>query len=309
MKKFKLSRSDSKAGFTMVELSITMAFIAVLLISIAIVTTNIVTIYQKGLTLKAVNSVGRGLIDEFTSAINTAPSVDTVSLCNSLAPGNVAACVKDHAFGYIFHASQNEDGEQYNGIFCTGYYSYIWNTYYSETAEQSHSLKLRYLPVGSDEPVTTNAPRLMRVEDRNYRVCSAVMDANYNSTFTSNMTIDITTLAHSTEARPLPNPTVPPIEGMLDEFDLDLTLYELTIFPISQDSITLRTYMSGTFILATLRGDIDIMRSGDYCSLGAEVEDEPGQPAGDTGTLNNLGSEFNYCAINKFNFAARTAGV
>ena len=154
--------TKTKSGFTMVELSLTLAFIGVLLITIAIITSNIVSIYQKGMTIKAVNSVGRGLIDEFTSAINTAPSVDTTSLCNSLAPNNVDACINDHAFGYIFHASQNEDtGEQYNGIFCTGYYSYIWNTYYSETSEQSHALKLRYLNFAGDV-VTTEAPRLMR---------------------------------------------------------------------------------------------------------------------------------------------------
>ena len=92
----------------MVELSITLAFIGVLLITIAIITTNIVSIYQKGTTIKAVNSVGRGLIDELTSAINSAPSVDTTSLCNSLAPNNIDACVKDHAFSYIFHASQTK---------------------------------------------------------------------------------------------------------------------------------------------------------------------------------------------------------
>ncbi len=308
-----------RSGFTMVELSLTLAFIGVLLITIAIITTNIVSIYQKGMTLKAINSVGRGLIDELTSAINTAPSVDTTSLCNSLVAvgpngdrSNIDRCIKDHAFNYIFHASTNDEGEQYNGVFCTGYYSYIWNTYYSETSEQSHSLKLKYLPIGAtsmSDAITTEAPRLMRVEDRNYRVCSAVMKSDYNSNFSSNMTIDITTLAHSTESNPLPNYTKTPTEGMLDEFDLDLTLYEFTIFPISQDSVTLRTYMSGTFILATLRGDVDIMRNGDYCSLGTQIEDEDGDLAGDTGSLNNLGSEFNYCAINKFNFAARTAGV
>lgn len=320
MRKIKLNRTSSKSGFTMVELSITMAFIAVLLISIAIVTTNIVTIYQKGLTIKAVNSVGRGLIDELTSSINTAPSVDTTSLCHSLAPNNIEACIKDHAFKYIFQSNANADGEQYYGIFCTGYYSYIWNTYYSETSEQSHEISLKYLPVLGGEPVRTKDDpnrdgkpiRLMRIEDRNYRVCSSVVDSSYNSSFSSNtgdIEIDITELAHSTEALRLPNITNPPVEGLLNEFDLDLTLYELTIFPISQDSVTLRTYMSGTFILATLRGNVDIMRSGDYCSLGVDLEDDNGTVLGDTGTLNNLGSEYNYCAINKFNFAARTAGV
>ena len=72
------SQPTAKSGFTMVEVMIAMAFVAVLLITIAIVTTNIVAIYQKGLTLKAVNSVGRGLVDELTASINTAPYV-TVS--------------------------------------------------------------------------------------------------------------------------------------------------------------------------------------------------------------------------------------
>lgn len=300
--------TKAKAGFTMVELSITLAFIAALLITIAIITNNIVTIYQKGMTIKAVNSVGRGLIDELTAAINTAPSVDTTSLCNSLASGDVDACIKDHAFKYIFQANKNSTtNEQYNGVFCTGYYSYIWNTHYSTPGT---SLKLKYLPAGSDVTVTVDIPRLMRIEDRNYRVCSAVTANNYTSTLHPNATIDITELAHSTEHNPLPNPTKPPVEGMLTEFDLDLTLYEFTVFPISQDSVTLRTYMAGTFILATLRGNVDIMRTGDYCSLGVQLDtDDEDNPIGDTASIGDMGSEFNYCAINKFNFAARTAGV
>ena len=68
----KLTQSTKK-GFTLVELSIALAFIGALLISIAVILINILAIYQKGLTLKSVDSVGRGLIDELSSAINTAP--------------------------------------------------------------------------------------------------------------------------------------------------------------------------------------------------------------------------------------------
>ncbi len=306
-----------KSGFTLVELMITMAFISVLLITIAIITSNIVTIYQKGTTLKAVNSVGRGLIDEFTNSINASPSVDTTSLCTSLADADDTStqrCKDAHAFDYIYHAQYSEpdaDGRryQYNGIFCTGYYSYLWNTYYG--IDEEHTIAAKYLTGPSAAPVTTDgegedAARLLRFEDRNYRLCSAVMGSDYVSHYndfngTTNP-IDITTLAHSTIDQPLYNYTPNPQDDMLSEFDLDLMLYELTIFPISQDSITLRTYMSGTFILATTRGTIDIMRSGDYCDLGNYGE------VTSTGLM-NLGAEFNYCAINKFNFAARTAGV
>ena len=82
MKKKILNYSDVKSGFTMVELSLTMAFVAVLLITIAVITSNIMTIYQKGLTIKAVNSVGRGLTDEFITGITSAPAVDTTSFKN-----------------------------------------------------------------------------------------------------------------------------------------------------------------------------------------------------------------------------------
>lgn len=305
MKKPRLSTKATKSGFTMVELSITMGFIAVLLITIAIVTTNLISIYQKGMTTKAVNSVGRGLIGEFTSAINTAPSVDTTSLCTSLAPNAVEACKRDHANKFIFQANRNADGEQLNGIFCTGYYSYIWNTYYSETADISSRLQLRYRNLNGEIITTEGTHRLMKIEDKTYRVCSAVMDGSYKSTLGANMTIDITNLANSTATTPLENRIPDPEEGMLNSFDTDMTFYEFTIFPISQDAVTLRTYMSGTFILATLRGDVDIMRTGDYCN--PRIFDESGELV--SGDMSTLGSEFNYCAINKFNFAARTAGV
>lgn len=301
--KLQQKTTNSKSGFTIIELMLTMSFVAVLLITIAIVTTNIVSIYQKGMTLKAVNSVGRGLIDELTSAINLAPSVDTTSLCNSLAPNNVEGCINDQAFKYVYQSVQNSDGEQLGGIFCTGNYSYLWNTFYSETSGQSSGrLKLVYRDLSNNKQEISDF-RLIRIEDKTHRACSSVVNSNYESTLSQTDIIDVQTLAHSSESAPLWNRISEPKSDFLNEFDLDLTLYELTIFHLSQDSVTLRSYLSGTFILATLRGNVDIMRSGDYCSVNTT------NAGGEDSGSHDLGSEFNYCAINKFNFAARTAGI
>lgn len=68
--KTSLNTSKTKQGFTIVELMLAMTFVATLLISIAVVTINIVTIYQRGLALKAVNNVGRSLVEELTTSIN-----------------------------------------------------------------------------------------------------------------------------------------------------------------------------------------------------------------------------------------------
>lgn len=348
-----------KSGFTIVEFTLATAFIAVLLITVAIITSNIIAIYQKGLTLKAVNSVGRGLTDEFTEAINIAPSVDTTNLCNSHlndtdADGNNLhdICKKDKANNFIYQqlmaerTTENEGDEdggdnsynvQLGGVFCTGKYSYVWNTIYAEelAATERTYLSIKYLSEnGTEEKMPVF--RLIKVEDPTYRVCSAVTEKTYKPCLTTlsdleislntidsgcavkkepikseqeakktdgvenvdAYVIDITTLANGRDNR-----IATPEQGFLSSFDLDLQLYEFAIFPIAQDDVTLRTFMSGTFILATERGNINLTRSGNYCDVNKRTN------ADDSSNILDVGAEFNYCAINKFNFAARTAGM
>lgn len=305
---------QSKSGFTMVEFSLATAFIALLLIGISIITSNIITIYQKGLALKAVGSVGRGLVEEFTTAINAAPSVDTASLCSSHVNGvNYDTCKKDNANNFIFQhklgrrvapGNETDTEVQFGGVFCTGNYSYIWNTYYG-TEKGGKPLSLVYYDVANNSSsglrnsTKLDDFRMIRLKDPSYRVCSAVTSADYKSMINSTSEIDITHLANGRE-----NIIETPEQGFLNSFDLDLQIYELTMFPISQDLVTLRTFMSGTFILATERGNINIERSGDYCDVKKLNPDEE-----TTTALLDLGSEFTYCSINKFNFAARTAGM
>ncbi len=327
----------TKSGFTIVELTITMAFVAVLLITITIITINISSIYQKGLTLKAVNSVGRSLVDELTMAINSAPSVDTRSLCKGFLSDDteVNECIKQNAMLYIFQDNgpadygvsnsdyDNTENLQYNGIFCTGRYSYFWNTYYGD--EAGKTISVRYRNENGGEETLTREPgndipfRLVRFEDRNYRLCSATLESGKYKTkfssFSEGNPIDMTNLANTPgDTATHPYPVAKPEEGLLDAFDLDLMLYNLNIFPISQDSVTLRTFMTGTFVLGTLRGSVDITRSGDYCQedILPGATDHNGTEdgyAGSSGNIFDTGAEFNYCAINKFNFATRTAGA
>ncbi len=317
--KQKLSQ-QTKSGFTIIELTLTMSFVAVLLITIAIVTSNIVTIYQKGLTLKAVNSVGRSLIDEFTSAVNSAPTLDTKSLCSNLARGSentaaeaaIAKCEQDNAELYVFQDTSGPapnlaaNPVQYNGVFCTGHYSYLWNTYYGKAT--NHTLSVTYRNKdGSTQTISDG--NLLRFEDTTRRLCSAAANSDYESTLEPHMTLDITELANSgANGVTLHNPIPAPEGNLLSEFDLNLMLYELTMFPPSQDAVTNRTFFSGTFVLATERGNVDITRTGDYCNVNDLSRLENGQNEG-SGSVLDIGSEFNYCAINKFNFAARTAGV
>ncbi len=296
--------NKTKAGFTIVEVTLAMAFVGALLLAIAMILTNILSLYQKGLVVKSVNSVGRGLVSELTTGINAAPSIDSTSLCNTLA-SNPAECLKNGAFQFIFQshedvaehsASLSDDYQardqsvQYYGALCTGNYTYVWNTW--RAIDTGRTLKLAYLDAEHGEVTRNGDFKMLRFKDPNYRTCSAIV--SQKTKFDNSGEVDIKRLPNGASYA-----ISTPEEGFLDSTDVDLYLYELTIFPVSQDIVTLRAFFSGTFILATNRGDVNILRSGEYCNTS--------DPIG-TGTVFDLGSEFNYCAINKFNFAARTAG-
>lgn len=64
-------RSIRQSGFTLVELSLSMAFIALLLLGIAMLTLQISTIYTKGLTLRAVNESGQLISSNIQRTLNT----------------------------------------------------------------------------------------------------------------------------------------------------------------------------------------------------------------------------------------------
>ena len=74
--------------------------------------------------------------------------------------------------------------------------------------------------------------------------------------------------------------------------DSRLAIYDLYVpMPARSDAIKTMFY-SISFVLGTRGGGVNIMAEGDYCA----------PPEGDN-------SNFNYCAINKFNFAAQAGGM
>lgn len=321
MSKQKL-KNATKTGFTIVEVTIVTAFVAMLLIAITVIITQITAIYQKGLTLKAVNSVGRNLVTELTTAINSAPSIDTTSLCNMLVDEGAprTECQQKGAFKFIYQSyGENNYHDpvtgtsgpvQYAGVFCTGDYSYVWNTYYGQGEGDSalaagRQVRIAYQETEYGVPRYIENFKLVRFKDSTYRACSNNVTRSYNDqSLETSHEIDMTHQANGNFNEMHEGSFQ---QGFLEASNLSLGLYELTIFPVSQDWVTLRAFFAGTFILATERGGVSITRTGDYCDTTNHGESGAGTGDGSSNIF-NLGSNFNYCGINKFNFAARTAG-
>jgi len=83
-----------------------------------------------------------------------------------------------------------------------------------------------------------------------------------------------------------------------DEYDellpegSNLAIYDLYVPTPAVGGAAMTAYYTVSFILGTIGGGINIMAQGDYCA----------PPEGSN-------SNFNYCAINKFNFAAQAGGL
>lgn len=303
------TRSKSvKSGFTLVELSFAIAFISVLLIIITLITNEIVTIYRKGYSIKTINQVGRDIIDDFQDAITQSPPTLISSFCARTYaddPDNLARCNSDGGFASVYQqfyaqisVANSEDSPNYlptGGVFCSGKYSYIWNTGYLFNSDNytgaPASITVSYSLAdasGSGATGSITGFRLIKVEDTSRSVCAASIPLSSPS---GKYPQSNDRLKHPTTAIVIPEPLASAPEELLKDSDAALALYDFVLFKPARVASTNRLLFSGSFILGTITGGVDIMTSSNYCKAPA-----------------NFSADFSYCAINKFNFTIQASG-
>jgi prepilin-type N-terminal cleavage/methylation domain-containing protein len=302
-----MAKRPTKNGFTLIEVTFALAFLSVLLMTIAALTIHITSIYQKGLAIKAVTSTGRGLIDEFSRTVASSYDGDIESLCGSKYPSNANAakddCIADGARLFInqtYSKTLEINGSNrtvpIGGAFCTGRYSYLWNSGY--VLKDTTQPRLTFVPW--DQAHNGEPFRLLKIADANYWICEQKLSDNrYIIGSNDDSTLDDD--AESDDADDVTESSIDysfklstsDFEEVLAGSEDNLSLYRLDIFKPTNFAVSSRSFYSGTFILGTIQGGIDITSTGDYCTSPATVD---------------LNTDFNYCAINKFNFAIRATG-
>jgi len=255
-----------RRGFTIIELLIAMTFVAVLMITVAFLVIRITAIYQKGLTLRSVNQVGRNLIIEFNRAVEDSPVDDDL----------------ENRDQYFYTVTNG--GTQLQGAFCTNKYSFLWNS--GDAINDGRRIRFKNAKGEFDF-------RLLRFADGSRHICRQLRLQRGRSV------LDFSTLGGELykeirEQVPLELLSMSNAAGdyaeVSDASESDLALYDFRVFPPSIDRITGHIFYSATFVLGTLRG-VDINRTGNYCVVTSDTLD------------------FEYCSINKFNFAMTTMGT
>ncbi len=294
-----------RTGFTLVELSLSIVFIAILSVAVAIIITNAISSYHRGIILNQINTTGMEIVDDMRASIQNAPARSVKNECSGVYEEGDAlkGCEEEGGRNFVVVSKKSTvkvgnntiDSTPIYGALCTGGYSYIWKSgyYYSEDVNRDESelpdVKVTYKVGNSDAKPESPEDnfRLLKIHDKNRAVCIAAIGEEYaNGAGEANNTIDLTKTEYG---------------GVLDEKPYDLmddnsglALYDLSAATPASSVSTNNMFYTVSFILGTLSGGINVMSTGDFCT-----------PPGDS---NNGVENFNYCAINKFNFAAEANG-
>lgn len=277
---------EHKKGFTIIEITLAMTFLAILMVSIATLIMRITNIYQKGLAMRAINATGTEIIEDITRTVGAASYLVDIHSQDAELGGNGVMeydnnykLVEKYYYDYtVYNESHNGKNfnVQYFGVLCTGDYSYIWNT--ARALDPDFTAK-NFITVNGEKV------KMVRVYDREQAQCNKDKNGSVANLAKRN---------HLPVAINVPEDNV--VE-LINNDEMDLALYEFNITPATQSAITRQSFISANFILATRQGGININANGDFCrGEDNEFKDE------------YEGTMFNYCAVNKFSFSARTGG-
>ncbi|MGV9002039.1 MAG: PulJ/GspJ family protein [Candidatus Saccharimonadaceae bacterium] len=137
-------------GFTLIELMLSMTFVAILLVAIAMTFIQIATVYNRGMTLKEVNQSARDISDDmrrtFASSQVFMVNTDGSDSADYVTVKSGAAIV--------------------GGRLCTGTYSYAWNI--AKAIEGADTNLTRVLNVGG---VAQYPIRFVRIPDNDKIYC------------------------------------------------------------------------------------------------------------------------------------------
>ena len=208
MKKY--MHKSNKNGFTIIEFVLAMAFIGVILVAVCLITIQITNIYQKGLSLRAVNAVGREIMDDITKTVAGSaivPNINPVPVA-----GDVTKDAIETARAKYFVTNNIGDLRQASGVFCTGSFDYIWNT-----ADVLNGVAGEAITITTDES-RTFTPKLARIPDTTRQHC----------TTTGAGVPDITGVSEDS------------IVELINDDEADLALYDFTVYQMCQNLISQR---------------------------------------------------------------------
>ena len=301
-----------RGGFTLVELALSLAFVGVLSMTVVLLIQSVSASYRRGLILNQINTVAMDLVDDIKVSVQNAGSDSVLSKCElyyDAGSSNRSSCMGDNASSFVSftrYANVTAEGSDLGlmpvfGAFCSGLYTYVWASGYFESSDAyvrtvgvaTPSLTTVASVSGKTGRSYSNSSfRLLKVHDSDRSICVNAMKDQNSSNYVKHDEYD------NNKIKPQMKVEQSMITSDEDVVELlpknkaaNLVLYDLFVSTPAVNTTRSNLFYSGAFILGTIRGGINIRAIGNSCK------------APDNGY-----SDLEYCAINKFNFAAMAGG-
>lgn len=295
-----------KKGFTLIELSLAIAFIGILSLAVALIITNIISAYRRGLTLNQVNTVGAAVVEDLRIAIKESPVRSAVGVCDDFYNGKndysqTSNCERDEAMNLIsvaVKANVQVGVRMINvpiyGAICTGNYSYVWNSGYFFNSDYKVSDGNIEAAIFSYNNGKTNVNisdfKLLKVKDGRRVVCQSLNSkAHYGLDIVKSGNHPVFSVGYlEEEPRDI-------LKNSSFEVENNLAVYYLnTAVPVVNEKAHNSLYKV-SMILGTVQGGINVASKGNFCTTPEDYQ-------------NDSVENFDYCSINKFNFAIQANG-
>lgn len=120
----------ARGGFTMVELTLAMAFVAILMLAIASVVIQMGNVYNKGITMKSVEQVGRLITTDIRRTVTQGrgwSSENVDNYCLYQTESEIKKCSDVTIDSSDYDYNRDSPSSIRGGRFCTGTYTYVWN--------------------------------------------------------------------------------------------------------------------------------------------------------------------------------------
>ncbi|MBO4813131.1 prepilin-type N-terminal cleavage/methylation domain-containing protein [Candidatus Saccharibacteria bacterium] len=312
----------SSGGFTLIELSLSIAFISVLSIIVVVLINGTISSYNRGLTLNRINTGGMDLVDEFRSALQNSKDGSALDECDKFKEGDenggaYSECVEKGGKNFVSivrYASIKQKGHSeiienipVYGALCTGLSSYIWNSGYFSSDDYTvengvTAATLKYNSGdGSGETLFPNPDtdggkvfRLIRIDDEKRAVCASQLSIDNNGSYNDRYETSWESGVGGSEFDISDSLVLEsgPEEILPSDGHNDLAIYYLDTAIPAESKSSKDIFYSVSMILGTVNGGINLSKSGDFCATPNEA-------------LQNM----DFCAVNKFNFAVQANGV
>jgi len=261
---------STKQAFTIVELMLAVAFLGTLLLSIAMLTMQLINIYTKGATMRAINSTGTSMMRDIRSSINASKDIESI---NDLSEAS-----------YLYRDNMLDEADSRYGMFCTGSYTYAWNYQAAMMDYRSGEPADYYLSIkvgGTSRPYA-----FARIVDTNCNIFNEVIDPTVvTKTITVAKQDDLTIL----------------LDGSKSGEGTDLALYDFSVMTVSRNKVNSKAIFNISFVLGTTRGGVNITSSSNYCQLNSN--------GGATAATQGMADvTMDYCSVNRFEFTVRQTG-